>query len=470
MCYSFRLDTSLYDYFLSSPLPLIVSLSHDFVIIFSPIHSIYFIMSHSHPPSSKAERAAWRAHHCSWLSGEWGGKSVRMDPSSGSAVETIWAATQLDFDPAQGKITGNGVSLWQDQSFPFELLGAFSSNLQTVELLKSHRGHASTLTHMVCSLDVSSGTLSGSFVPPGGAAATASVVLQRLGGPSGAHTATNQAGQGTGNTVGAGAIGGGVGVGGLGVWSNPHMARSVSGSSTASAASLPPPPHSVSASTSGSSGTVAASVGGVPSVSPDVSPPLVGMSPPKDLSSFLLYHCFPDHPQTASKIHAILLQHEIHDPESLTTLSAEDWREMGIVLGHRSRIKLQLTRFFPIHMKQMAAVEAAQAQQQQQSASQQGAGSQGGESNSVSPVHSMSGAIGETGASGVAQPSTSLYHSHPAMPTHQQQSTGYMHMQQQQQQPQFMSQQQQQQPLYGQQQYAPFGSGSIANWGRGGTR
>ena len=234
------------------------------------------------------------AHHCSLLSGEWSGKSVRVD-----GVETYWSSLQLHWDAQTGQVKGEGVSLWQGESHPFEVLGAFSAQLNQVEMLKSHGRGAGTVTHLAFTLDLPTATLTGVFAGGG------SCVLQRT--------------QGGANN-GAAFAGG------------PHMQRSVSGVS----------------STSSGVAAAAAAVGG--GAIPD---------PPKDLATFLSLS-FPENPSVAAKIHSTLLANEIHEAESLTTFGADEWRELGIVLGHRSKIKLQLQRFFP-HLAGKAGDEAGAA-------------------------------------------------------------------------------------------------------------
>ena len=219
---------------------------------------------------------------CSAVTGS--APSSRPDPNSPQAdpITTVWHATKMVWEPGTGKIKGEGVSLWQDQSIPFSVLGAFTPNFSSIEMIKRHHSTGG-VTHMVFSVDLQSLTLTGHFANGG------TCTLQR----------------GNGNNI---SNGGGVG----GVGFPLHMQRSLS-------------------NTSGGS----------------VGPAL---DAPKDLLTFLSY-CFSDSPGIAAKIHATLHENEIHDPTQLTTLSHEEWKELGVVLGHRSKIKLQLQRFFPHLMK-----------------------------------------------------------------------------------------------------------------------
>jgi hypothetical protein len=245
------------------------------------------------------------AHHCSVLSGEWSGKSVRTLPGGGGVVETVWASTRLSFDAGSGTLKGDGVSLWQDQTFPFQLLGAFNPQLNQVEMLKSHRtagasgvapGAASpptgSVTHFACTLDLASQTISGQFGDAHGGGG--SVLLQRVQQvPGGAGPPQNAQVGSFGNLV----------------------ARSASGSSQSS---TPGPPMHL----------------------------LPTEAPPADLADFLRI-AFPDAPGVANKILQSLKANEIHEADSLVTLSPEDWKELGVVLGHRSKIKLALQRCYP---------------------------------------------------------------------------------------------------------------------------
>jgi len=292
------------------------------------------------------------AHHCSLLSGEWSGKSVRS-LVGGGVVETVWLRTQLQFDPASGTIKGEGVSLWQEQQFPFQLLGAVNPQLNQVEMLKSHRsgpqqsqqsgsGGNGTVTHFTCMLDISNQIINGQF---GDAHGGGTLMLQRVQqGPPGVPP------PGAGGVVGS--------FGNL-------VARSASGSSASSV--------------------------------PSQQLPLPLEPPPADLAAFLLI-AFPDQPGVAGKILQTLRSNEIHEAESLSTLGPEDWKELGVVLGHRSKIKLALQRCYPHLMMKHEhgmmddGMPGAGGASQPSSAggapgSQQGGSSQQSQQNSAEPVN-----------------------------------------------------------------------------------
>lgn len=175
------------------------------------------------------------------------------------------------FEAQTGKITGEGVSVWQGESVPFEIVGAFTPAFTSIELLKLHRGGSAT--HVRAYIDLDSKTIRGAF--PNGSCYLAKVA----------------------NTV------------------QPQQPSAVG------------PARSISSSSGSGAGDA-----------------------PKDLLTFLSV-CFPDSSGTAARLHALFSENELHDAESLTQLASDDWKELGVSLGHRSKIKLHLTRFYPGLMK-----------------------------------------------------------------------------------------------------------------------
>lgn len=302
---------------------------------------------------------------CSLLTGDWSGSSLRIDSNSGLPIETIWSSTKLYFEGHSGKIHGEGMSYWGEQTIPFEIIGAFNQAMTQVELLKTHRagvgnnaagaggggggsGGGGTVIHFACSLDVVNQTITGNFANGG------SCTLQRMNGLTG---------------------------------SVPFQPQSQS-QAPSQQQQQPQPQHQSQAPSH---------------LQRSLSNPSTVPESPKDLLTFLSY-CFTDSPGIAAKIHATLQENEIHDPESLTTLSHEEWREIGIVLGHRSKIKLQLQRFFP-HLMKMQNEETNTSNNNTTTG-----GGGGGGGSSTSPTHSLN-----TNSNDPTAQSNPSYHSHPGL-------------------------------------------------------
>lgn len=75
-----------------------------------------------------------RYNLCQQLTGKYEGQSIRM----ATGVPTIWQDVNMTWSNTDGKIIGEGSSLWKDQLIKFKLHGCFNKTMDTVELIKIH--------------------------------------------------------------------------------------------------------------------------------------------------------------------------------------------------------------------------------------------------------------------------------------------------------------------------------------------
>jgi hypothetical protein len=99
------------------------------------------------------------------MSGFWDGRSVRTTDKNQNKIDlsntdmdeliTEWADCEISFNLSDGRITGNGYSIWLKESIPFVLYGACDKKMGRIHLVKSHFGKYSTTTHYNLTLTAS---------------------------------------------------------------------------------------------------------------------------------------------------------------------------------------------------------------------------------------------------------------------------------------------------------------------------